>query len=79
MKAMKPLLDRSQILSAWQDQNPALVTSLREDGRLDGRLDESAKAAQGVILSALAMNLSPEQARELALDAVSLQTTPDED
>ena len=78
MRVMKPLLDRSQILAMWQDQNPALVADLRADGRLDSRLDESTKAAQAVALNALNRNLNQEQARELALDSVSLPTTPDE-
>ena len=77
--APPPLLDRQQLLSAWTDQNPALVRELEKDGDLDRRLEESLKTAQGVALDALGRNLHPEQARELALDAVSLPTTPDEE
>ena len=63
----------------WTAQNPDLVKAMQANGRLEGRLVAAVDDAKLVAMHSLNHGLHRSQARELALDSVSLQTTPDEE
>jgi len=73
---MQPPLSPSAIKTTWMAQNPALVEALESDGTLDGRLTEAHEQAGLVMADAIARGLSPDQAKELAQDAIGLTVTP---
>jgi len=68
------------IEAIWTAQNPALVAELRADNLLTARLTEAKETVSMVIGSSIQSGLSPDQAREIALDAVAMmRSTSDDD
>lgn len=65
-------LSQSAIKAIWTNQNPAVVLGLEANGTLAARLTEAQGTASAVQGDAISRGLSPEQARELAQDAVGL-------
>ena len=61
------------IKQMWQHQSPPLVITLQKDGRLDARLTEAPETASAVRGAATQRGMSPDQARELAQDAIGLR------
>ena len=74
-----PPLTKDAIKALWQNQNPALVQALESGHQLTDRLAEANTTANLVMGHAISRGLSPEQARELAQDAVGLELAQDLD
>ena len=73
-------LTRAAIRRAWTEQNLELVQALSTNANLTQRLTEAQETASLVMGHAIERGLSPEQARELALDAIALpRADPDGD
>lgn len=65
-------VSRASIRAMWMNQSPKLVEALDTAGALETRLDEALETANLVQGGAISRGLSPEQARELAQDAIGL-------
>lgn len=70
-------LSAGEIKRIWSGQNPSLVQHMTTAGTLTARLKEAANTASLVQGDAIERGMSPQQARELAVDAVGLPAADD--
>lgn len=71
-------MDLEQAIRAkWHDQNPSWVRMLKSQGRFHDRLQEAKATASQVVGTSLERGLNPDQALELALDAVGIPPEPE--